>query len=486
MIDVCLILEGTYPYVAGGVATWVHQLVSAMRDLRFGIVYIAPQSDPTRRAKYSIPPHVMFLREIYLHDYVVEPTRRRDPTPADFALLEAWYDDLAHARFDRFPEVVRAFQGDARCFDIPTLFGHRASWELLCRWHARTAPTVSFLDFFWTWRATHLPLVQVMTAAIPPARIYHAVSTGYAGWFAAMAKLHHHGAMLLTEHGIYSYERLLEISQAQWIYEEAGPQVRAARQLSFFKQWWVQLFHVLSGVAYAQADQIFTLYEGNKTQQVLSGAAADKIAIIPNGIDLDRLLLVTRARAATPHIGLVGRVVAIKDVKTYIQAAKRVLETLPAAHFYIIGPADEEPDYAEECRRLVRLARLEERVTFTGRVDPLEYYRFLDLVVLTSVSEAQPYVILEANGVGIPIVATDVGACREMLEGRGAEDRALGASGLLTELANPDATATAITTLLRDRALYDRCAEAGKLRVRRYYDQTDLLSRYLNWYERYL
>jgi glycosyltransferase involved in cell wall biosynthesis len=125
-------------------------------------------------------------------------------------------------------------------------------------------------------------------------------------------------------------------------------------------------------------------------------------------------------------------------------------------------------------------------VHFTGRQDIKEYYKFLDVVVLTSVSEAQPYVILEANIVGIPVVATDVGACREMLEGRTLEDTRLGPSGLITEVTNASATADAILKLITNDELSKAYGKSGIERVKSYYDQDDLLSRYLNVYEKNL
>ena len=57
-------------------------------------------------------------------------------------------------------------------------------------------------------------------------------------------------------------------------------------------------------------------------------------------------------------------------------------------------------------------------MTFTGRVNLLEYLGKIDVVVLTSLSEAQPLVILEAGAAGVPVVATDVGACGEMILGQ--------------------------------------------------------------------
>jgi len=76
--------------------------------------------------------------------------------------------------------------------------------------------------------------------------------------------------------------------------------------------------------------------------------------------------------------------------------------------------------------------------------DVKKYYSQIDVLVLTSLSEGQPLVILEGNCAGVPVVATDVGACRELLMGVSPEDQALGASGLITPVTSPQKTAAAI------------------------------------------
>lgn len=486
MIDVCLILEGTYPYVAGGVSTWVHQLVSAMTDIRFGIVYIAPNSDPTRSPKYELPPHVISLKEIYLHDYQLQKNHLRKPTPKDFAIIKNFYLELAANKDTSFSDFLSLFNGKNQCLDTATFFSHKGIWDILVELYEQTASDISFLDFFWTWRGTHLPLMNILQANLPPARIYHAVSTGYAGLLGAIAKQLTGSRFFVTEHGIYTHERLLEIAQANWIYEQQKEHFRAERDLSFFKKWWVTLFQVMSQIAYHQADRIFTLYEGNRLRQILEGAPTDKIQIVPNGIDLAGFASIKKEARKGLHIGLIGRVVSIKDIKTFLEAAALVHRQMPEAHFYVIGPADEEEDYFEECKTLAETLGLDKVLSFTGRADIRDYYKFINILVLTSVSEAQPYVILEANICGIPVVATDVGACREMLEGRGTEDRAIGPSGLITDVANPHATADALLQLAREPSLYEAMALAGQERVKRFYDQDDLLSRYLNLYEQNL
>ncbi len=486
MIDVCLLLEGTYPYVAGGVSTWVHQLVSAMKNIKFGIVYIAPFSDPTRRMKYTLPPQVLSLKEVYLHDYDRINRRKRRAQREDFELLRFFYEQAFSGHFDRLSDFFSLFRGPSSCLDLETVFGSREIWDILTYFYRKGGLEISFLDFFWTWRGTHLPIYQILTADIPPAKVYHSVSTGYAGLLGAIARSTMGGKFFLTEHGIYTHERLLEISQATWIYEEQKRSLKASRGMTFFKAWWGKLFELLSSIAYQEADQILTLFQGNKTRQILFGAPPEKVHVIPNGIDLASFEEIKREKKPNPQIGLIGRVVSIKDIKTFIQSARLVLNRIPHAQFYVAGPTDEEEDYFEECKLLAETLHLESHLVFTGRVNPRDYYSFLDLVVLTSLSEAQPYVILEANIVGIPLVATDVGACREMLEGTTLEDRNLGASGLITQVSNPEETAQAIIRLIHDKPLYENMARAGQTRVKRFYDQDDLLSRYMNLYEQNL
>ena len=102
----------------------------------------------------------------------------------------------------------------------------------------------------------------------------------------------------------------------------------------------------------------------------------------------------------------------------------------------------------------------------------------LDLVALTSFSEGQPLVMLEAYACGVPVLATDVGACREMIEGRTAEDRALGASGIVCPVASPSRTAEALVLLAQDARLRRRMGHAGQRRVTMYYQRRTMLASY--------
>ena len=122
-------------------------------------------------------------------------------------------------------------------------------------------------------------------------------------------------------------------------------------------------------------------------------------------------------------VGTLGRVVPIKDVATFIRAMRSVCDQMHEAEGWIVGPSTEDEDYRRECEELVRNLGLEGRVRLLGLRSPESILPQLGVLVLTSISEALPLVILEAFASGLPVVATDVGACRELVEGRTPEDR---------------------------------------------------------------
>jgi glycosyltransferase involved in cell wall biosynthesis len=87
-------------------------------------------------------------------------------------------------------------------------------------------------------------------------------------------------------------------------------------------------------------------------------------------------------------------------------------------------------------------------------------------------------VILEAFSSGIPVVATDVGACRELIHGRTPEDQALGPAGIITRVASPSETAAALQKLITNPSLLREMGAAGRKRAESYYTQSALLTRY--------
>ena len=319
----------------------------------------------------------------------------------------------------------------------------------------------------------NLPLLSLLNVDIPTASVYHSASTGYAGLVACIAKIRNGGSYLLSEHGIYSKERKIEISQSNWVYDERQENYAATANMGFFRQFWIQMFMVMSKLSYSAADHVTTLYTGNLAMQLEHGCPEKKLQIIPNGIDVDGYKNVIKEKKKykrnNPNhrftIGFVGRVTPIKDVKTFLRAVKVIAERHPTIRVLIMGPVDEDPEYVDECKILIDMFDLGNVIEFTGRVRVMDYYPMIDVVVLTSVSEGLPFVVLEANAAGIPSVCSDVGACKELIYGQTPADASLGPSGVLTRVASADETANGVIRMIEDRKYYDRLCQTALLRV---------------------
>ncbi|MDU7587893.1 MAG: GT4 family glycosyltransferase PelF, partial [Acidovorax sp.] len=321
-----------------------------------------------------------------------------------------------------------------------------------------------------------------------PVRAVHYASTGYAGFLGALLAQTRGVPLILSEHGIYTKERKIDLFKSEWIRDNRNIFQRDPTELSYFRQMWIHFFEWLGRYCYAHADPILALYEANRLRQVQDGAAPERTANIPNGIKLERFapLRAQRPPEPPPVLCLIGRVVPIKDIKTFIRAMRRVVNQRPDAQGWIAGPAEEDPAYAEECSNLVRSLGLQEHVRFLGMQRVEDLMPRIGLVVLSSISEALPLVLLEGYAAGVPAVSTDVGSCRQLVEGLDEEDRALGPSGAVVPIAEPQQLADAALQLLGDTAAWQAASRAAIARVERYYTDTLMFDRYRQVYERAL
>jgi glycosyltransferase involved in cell wall biosynthesis len=153
---------------------------------------------------------------------------------------------------------------------------------------------------------------------------------------------------------------------------------------------------------------------------------------------------------------MVGRLVPIKDVTTFLRAAAQVHEAAPEVRFALVGDGEERQCLEGERARL----GLAEAVTFHGwRRDIPSVYGDLDVVVNTSRNEGTPVALIEALAAGKPVVATRVGGTPDLLRG--------GDFGRLVEAGDPGGVAAAILDTLRDPTSALARAQAGRAHVQR-------------------
>jgi len=448
--DVCLIVEGCYPYISGGVSAWIDWLMRRQTDISFSIVTLWPK--PTQQsASYALPPNAVDLNHLFLQDFGDTPRSRLQVPPGIDELADALSRFVSIGGLKALQHVIAELQRIERYIPLDVLYNSPASWEIVQRMYARDMPYGSFLHFFWAWRALLGGLFATLQFPLPKAKVYHTISTGYAGILAARAALETGRPALLTEHGIYTNERRIELLMADWVSDTIDKGHALEDPRADLRDMWINAFEAYARTCYEGCSQVVTLYEDNQLVQRSLGADGRQLAVIANGIDLERFAAVEQASdTARPTMALIGRVVPIKDIKTYIAAAKILKATIANLRALILGPTDEDPEYYDECLAMVEELGLEDCVVFTGRVNIVDYMSAIHVVVLTSLSESQPLVVLEAGAAGIPFVATNVGSCREIIEGRSDELPRLGAGGIVTDLVAPGQIAEAVGSLLGD------------------------------------
>ena len=485
IVDVCFLIEGAYPYVAGGVSSWVHDMILSYPDLTFGIVALLPDRTYPHELKYDIPKNVVEFRNIYLQEL--------KPGTQEIAEGKELYDFIAPLLSalqkgespEAIEKLVKVFMPLKDHLGTDFLLNSHEAWNALIDMYSKWVPGSSFLDYFWSWRALVGGLYAILIDDYPQAKVYHAVATGYAGILGARARLETGRPLILTEHGIYTNERRIELTMADWLHDYTGSSLGIRKTERGLHQIWVNVFQAYAKSCYQQSDEIITLYEGNRQVQIADGAPPSKTRLIPNGIDYEKFAIISREEQDHPVIALIGRVVPIKDIKTYIRAVGNLVRLMPNIEALIMGPFEEDKDYYEECMLLADSLGLENTIKFTGRVKLTDYLGKIDLIVLTSISEAQPLVILEAGAAGVPIVATDVGACRELIHGRDDESTKLGAGGAIVSLSNPLETGQAIYNLLSNESFLESARRAIQSRVKLYYNKKDIDRMYRDLYEQH-
>ncbi|MBX2838483.1 MAG: GT4 family glycosyltransferase PelF [Gammaproteobacteria bacterium] len=494
--DVCLILEGTYPFVRGGVSTWVKQLIDGMPDLTFSIIFLGGVDGDYSEPAYDIPDNVLHIEvHLLLGTSEVEEEKKpfwkiRKSQAKKFELNDKLHRYLRVRKGEVDEGLTRAFAKLLTGKDSITeaeLQTSKFAWNTIREKYSQAPAGLDFNHYFWTVRAIHSPLFKLADVAknAPKADVYHSVSTGYAGFLGALLSQKSEKPYVVSEHGIYTKEREIDLAQVSWIPEQMDPfRVGLSEEMNYLRQVWIRFFQSLGRMTYASADRLFTLYEGNRQRQLEDGAPADKLTIIPNGVDVPRYRRLRRTSdaAVPPVLALIGRVVPIKDIKNFIRAMRIVSSKVPNAQGWIIGPQDEDPAYTQECKTLVESLDLGGVVKFLGFQNPDDIFPKIGLTVLTSVSEGQPLVVLEGYAAGIPTITTDVGSCRELVLGLGAEDEKLGPAGAVVPIANPAAFATSAIDLLLDRTLWQESSKSAIARVEKYYDQADMIGRYRSVY----
>lgn len=449
-MKVCMIAEGCYPYVVGGVSSWIHSVIKLFPNIEFSLITIVADRNISGKFAFLLPDNLTEVHEVYLQDvdWVGKPGTRRNRVNLKKKEVNALRSLVIGENVD-WTTVFGIF--DRKNISINHVLMSPEFLEITKDYYSMKFSDITFSDFLWTLRSIYLPLFFALKCVPPKADIYHCVSTGYAGIIGSKALTRFPDArLLISEHGIYTREREEEIIKAKWVQ-------------GIYKTIWMEQFRKMSRCAYYFADLVTALFEQAQSLQIELGCSPHKAIITPNGIDASGFEGIPEKDPNDNYInvGAIIRVTPIKDVKTMINAFYYAHEKEPRLKLWIMGPDDEDPEYARDCRELVK-ALGAENIEFTGSIRTKDYIGRMDMTILTSISEGQPLTILEGFAVRKPCIATNVGNCQGLIYG---EEDSFGAAGIVVPVMNVSEISGAILRLADNPELARQMGENGYRRL---------------------
>ncbi len=221
---------------------------------------------------------------------------------------------------------------------------------------------------------------------------------------------------------------------------------------------------ILYRLLFPYVDKIVAVAESHKHHIIkYENVAADKVVVIYNGVNLQDFDFVEgktvnrsdfKIADDSTIIGVCGRLVSLKGVDVFLQAAKILIEKHPNLCFIIVGTGPE----SENLAKLINQLRIQNEVRLLGfREDLYQIMALFDIAVLASRSEALPTVVIEYMASKKPIVATDVGSVNELVTE--------GENGFLVEADKPDLLAEKIDCLIENKQMASHMSEKSWAKI---------------------
>ncbi len=481
MTSVLLCTEGTYPFVEGGVSTWCDALCSRLDDVDFKIFALAAAPDVEFR--YVLPPNVSGVIHVPLYG-AIEPAEYLLHSPPLRELMARKRKTTRSVIEEQFLPLLRGLLRGIDGKEAPQdgirivhglwkyfqTYDWKASWKSQPAWETFIESQVGAHDFREGEQPSLYDLtsaarwlyhfLQPLAAAIPRTDVAHSTISSLAALPAIIAKQEYGTAFVVTDHGVSIRERYISLGESEFT--------------PYAKRFLARLATFIARITYTHADVVAPVVRFNHRWEVRYGADPERIETIYNGVDPE--VFRPRPKPPGPPTALAAaRVYPLKDIETMIRSADVVRAELPDVRFILYGSLTADPPYVERCRALIAELGLDETFFFMGpHANPAELYAEGDVTVLSSISEAFPYTVLESMACARPVIGTDVGGVREALEG----------FGLIVPPRDPDSLGRAILTLLQDVDLRSELGRKAREQVLARFRITDSVDAYRQLYKR--
>lgn len=234
---------------------------------------------------------------------------------------------------------------------------------------------------------------------------------------------------------------------------------------SYFSPLKTKIFILIEKALAGVSRKIITVSQKQR-EEILGYGIGDpnKVVSIPLGLELDRFLDLKSIKGSLRKelglfgqealIGIIARLVPVKDHSCFLSAAEIITRKHPEARFLVVGDGELRGRLESQTKEL----GLEDQVIFLGfRPDLDRIYADLDIVVLSSLNEGLPVAVIEAMAAGLPVVSTRVGGVVDLIED--------GVTGRLVPPEDPEALALGILELLTDPERRNKIGRIGREKV---------------------
>ncbi len=421
--------EGTYPYVTGGVSTWADLLMKGLMNIDFILIPI--QMHPYVKLKFSIPQNVVdilnvplwgteepveYIRHIEFSKIYESKLRTQLNKEENIKKLRPIINSVLDHIFGKKNDLealgdhIVSFYDYFQEYDYYETFRSPQFWDIYKEYiiehyknETEDVPTV--FDMIEGLRYLYRFFISLLPT-LPEADIYHSSAAAFCGLSAIIAKKKFNCKFLLTEHGIYIREQYLAASRNKMPLRT--------------KEFLMGLITMVSKLNYYYADVVSPVCNYNSRWEMRWGVPKEKIKTIYNGIDtIVFQKMEVEKEEDRPIVVMVARIDPLKDIETFIKTAELVAKKIPDVLFKLYGPIVDKKYYSI-CKDLVDELNLKDNFEFAGlTTNPARAYNEGDVVMLTSISEAFPFVVIEAMACEKVVVSSDVGGTKEVLEGFG-------------------------------------------------------------------
>ncbi|SMO61783.1 GT4 family glycosyltransferase PelF [Fodinibius sediminis] len=481
--------EGTYPYSGGGVSTWSHILCSELEE-EVDFILLPLTGLPFVESRYPLSSNIKSIIHIPLWGSA-EPVHDFDKqTPFSEHILRKFqtdqsairnlflpmFRDFIHRLFDpfsspkEFGELIYGFWKYYQAFDYKETLSSPLVWtefkkQLKSRYNAgnklkrQEEPSVKDATFGMRW-IYHF--MMPLAVPLPQVSATHATLAGFPAIASIAAKFEYGTPMVLTDHGVYIRERLVNVSQSEMSY--------------FSKKMLIDLATFITRTAYHYADIIAPVTSVHAKWESDFEAGEDRIQPIYNGVDPDKFHPRSKPEhtKGIPTVVAAAQVFPLKDIETMIRSCDHARREIPDIQYILYGSLDVDKTYTQKCMQLVEQLGLEDHFVFGGFNDsPNLLFNEGDISILSSISEGFPYTVIESMSCGRPVVATDVGGVSE----------AIGDTGVICKPRDAKALAEGVIKLLTNDKLRRKLGRKARARILENYTITESVANYHEIYK---